>query len=460
MRYAPLFLIFFFTFSVFSQYSSGVVHTIEGKPLEGTLIFIPGTSDSCRTDTNGYFAFYSSATSKLQPSGNSSTIISMNHTSFIINNSKSQRVSLTLFDLTGRRSAVLYDDILSSGLHQLALPQSLRNQTFIAVAKTGTQKQILRVAGTHTFSKSGALNETTQLSAIKSAASDQFEIRISHPGYDDRTITCQPNQFNDVTMYRKLNLHSNDTISIGDTLSLQNNGVYLSFDSINDQRCDCDVLCVWEGNATIYLTLTVNGIAHKVQLETYDKNVFSIDGYIISFVSLNECRQENPGNYQLVFSTATGKSVLFIEHFTTTHGTRISGDCNPLQIDFPTYFYNSRSGYLTGRLQQPLTDSTKIIFGEGVSLQGDAGGGIASGLQLASSIPFTSNGAVKIDSISSNGTITITYKGRTILLASGESWNADTTYIEVNESCSTTTVKKDRISNFGYIPFSHIKLEQ
>lgn len=458
MRYASLILLFLSSLTFSSQGElKGYVHNQKGQPVSGVVVSIPMASVSCTTGTDGHFTFYSTAIGKKSSFNKTVNTFGFSNNSLVINNIEPQKVTLTIFDLKGRKIINLYDDILKFGQHRFIMPLFLRNQTVIANMKTGSGTESLRIAGMFSYGKNSILNDIKELSpAIEAGISTEFEIRVSHPLYDEMVIRSHYDEYLDITIHRKLKLTLNDTIRIGDTLSLSSNGISLSLDSIRDQRCDCDVLCDNAGNAFIYLTLTVNGSAHQVQLETYNRLQLSVGGYSVAFVSLNPCRQDLPKNYLLEIRVSLMEPVLFLEHFKSKNGTLISGNCWGLKIDFPTYQYNSTSNIITNQSNLPLTDSTKLIYGGGVSLTGAAGGGIASSLYQAFSLPFTSYDNVKIDSIGIDGWAHIVYKGLTINLASGQSWTSDSSYIESDSSCSISLTQHDRISNFGFIPLSHI----
>lgn len=63
-----------------------------------------------------------------------------------------------------------------------------------------------------------------------------------------------------------------DTVNIklNETLYLDGENVSLKFDDVlQDSRCPLDVICIWEGNASVALILSENSNKHDIVLNTY-----------------------------------------------------------------------------------------------------------------------------------------------------------------------------------------------
>jgi len=59
------------------------------------------------------------------------------------------------------------------------------------------------------------------------------------------------------------------TLAPGQTARIPGQGLAIRFDSVaGDSRCPQDVVCVWEGDASVHLTLTRNGASRAVVVHT------------------------------------------------------------------------------------------------------------------------------------------------------------------------------------------------
>jgi hypothetical protein len=121
-----------------------------------------------------------------------------------------------------------------------------------------------------------------------------------------------------------------------------------------------------------------------------------------------------------------------------------------LHIDFPTYSFDYTTRTLTGSVPT-INDSIQIIFGDGGSLSGAAGSGIASGLSGVKSFPYKFNNLFSIDSLKPDGTVAITYNGKSLTVTAGENWFNNTSYTDSTIDCKVDISVTDRISNFGFL---------
>ena len=66
-------------------------------------------------------------------------------------------------------------------------------------------------------------------------------------------------------------------ISPGECIS-DDNQLEICFDSVSsDSRCAIDVQCVWEGNAAVEVTFSINGENHQLTLNTNGQSRFPAD---------------------------------------------------------------------------------------------------------------------------------------------------------------------------------------
>jgi hypothetical protein len=81
---------------------------------------------------------------------------------------------------------------------------------------------------------------------------------------------------------QKLELKVNECVS--------NNSISMCVDSVyNDSRCPMDVICVWQGNAAVAVSFTLNETVHHLTLNTGNTASLPSDTTIQQFkISLNE----------------------------------------------------------------------------------------------------------------------------------------------------------------------------
>lgn len=152
---------------------------------------------------------------------------------------------------------------------------------------------------------------------------------------------------------------------------------------------------------------------------------------------------------------------VFVDHHVSRHGETIEGNyVGGLHIDFPTYSYDESSKTLGGIIDFEINKSLKVIYGDGTSISGVIGSGIAAGLTGIYDIPYA-NGRFEIQQIEPNGTVHIQYMDSIIVLKSNEEWVNVTTeiitqdYGEEIARANITTI--DRFVNYGIIEKSKIE---
>lgn len=98
--------------------------------------------------------------------------------------------------------------------------------------------------------------------------------------------SCANEQFNADT--KSLELKQKVSLKVGECSS--NNTLSLCVDSVyNDSRCPMDVICIWQGNAAVAVSFSINGNVHHLTLNTANTNTLSADTLIENYrISLDE----------------------------------------------------------------------------------------------------------------------------------------------------------------------------
>lgn len=83
-----------------------------------------------------------------------------------------------------------------------------------------------------------------------------------------------------------------DTVSIKmkETVYLQNSGISIKFDDVlEDSRCPIDVMCFWEGNASVSLIFLERFSRHDIILNTYSSfgKDTTINNYKITLIDVH-----------------------------------------------------------------------------------------------------------------------------------------------------------------------------
>jgi hypothetical protein len=125
-------------------------------------------------------------------------------------------------------------------------------------------------------------------------------------------------------------------------------------------------------------------------------------------------------------------------------------------IDSPTYHYNKTTRTLqSSKINFPVNDSLKLIYGGGMYLSGLAGKGVASTLTGVYELPFEKDG-LKIEAVDESGTVSFYFDKQFIILKSDEEWNRKRTQRDsvllsgqrgIAEINTTITIKNSGILN-------------
>lgn len=152
---------------------------------------------------------------------------------------------------------------------------------------------------------------------------------------------------------------------------------------------------------------------------------------------------------------------VFIEHHVNTYGELIEGNyIEGPQIDFPTYIFSPETNILSGDIDFQLNKSLKVIYGNGGSLSGLAGGGAGTSLSGVYELPYE-QGTFKIIDVESNGTVHLLYKDSSIVLNGNEEWTNITSRIDTQDFeegiAKANLITTDKIVNHGIIEKASIE---
>lgn len=147
---------------------------------------------------------------------------------------------------------------------------------------------------------------------------------------------------------------------------------------------------------------------------------------------------------------------VFVEHHVRTDGVTISGDCSPpLSIDFPMYSFDEKSGVLEVYVSSntPVNESLKMVYGDGESLAGIAGGGASTWASPVYSLPYAGDN-VTVESISGNGTVSLRYNQEPLILKPKERRVNITQATKTSgylNNCTAEFVTTDSLYNSGFL---------
>lgn len=158
---------------------------------------------------------------------------------------------------------------------------------------------------------------------------------------------------------------------------------------------------------------------------------------------------------------------VFIDRHVSRSGETVDGTCGPgMMIDFPMYSFSKETGELSGMSTRDLTinESLKIVYGDGMSIGGDLGGGASTYLTGIHALPFT-KGNIIITGVSPEGVVRMVAGNETIALPAGETWTKTTIKTETREelgstgACTMKIVTKETIFNGGILEKGKIRVD-
>ena len=118
---------------------------------------------------------------------------------------------------------------------------------------------------------------------------------------------------------------------------------------------------------------------------------------------------------------SSSSKVLFLEHYLQANGTVIKGEAPFRSVNFPTYWYNENTRQLNGKIDFPINNSLKLIFGDVLTLKGNFGAGTGNKLFGVYSLPMRFNQAV-VYSTDMSGNIILNVNKRTMVLKPGDTY--------------------------------------
>lgn len=176
----------------------------------------------------------------------------------------------------------------------------------------------------------------------------------------------------------------------------------------------------------------------------------------VSLLLVSGCEKNQEENWII-----NSDKCVFIDHHVNTNGELIEGNyIEGPQVDFPTYTFNAENEILSGDIDFSINKSLKVIYGNGVSLSGLAGGGAGTGLTGIYELPYE-KGAFKITDVESNGTVHLLYKDASIVLSVDEEWINVTSKIDTQDFgegvAKANLITTDKFVNYGIIEKSNIE---
>ena len=148
--------------------------------------------------------------------------------------------------------------------------------------------------------------------------------------------------------------------------------------------------------------------------------------------------------------------VVFVDHQVRIEGECVEGDCQPgPMIDFPTHGFDPDSRSVHSRLPLDVNDELKVLYGDGTSLRGVAGGGAATRLMAVYAVPAEVEG-VRIVQVDRDGTVTLEVRGEVLVLAPDETWTNTTEEVREQGAGRARLITTEQIYNYGIVDKANI----
>ena len=142
---------------------------------------------------------------------------------------------------------------------------------------------------------------------------------------------------------------------------------------------------------------------------------------------------------------------LFIDHHIHVAGECVEGECDPgPMVDFPTYDLDPETGVLQSWVAFEVKEGLMVVYGDGVSLSGAAGGGAATGLTGVYTLPAQLDN-LRIVQVDLDGTAHLEYGGRSLALVPGQEWLETTEETQTQEGGQLKLTTADRFYNYGIL---------
>lgn len=153
---------------------------------------------------------------------------------------------------------------------------------------------------------------------------------------------------------------------------------------------------------------------------------------------------------------SSASKVLFLEHYLQANGTVIKGEAPFRSVNFPTYWYNENTRQLNGKIDFPINNSLKLIFGDVLTLKGNFGAGTGNKLFGAYSLPMRFNQAI-VYSTDMSGNIIMNVNKRTIVLKPGDTYTYSEKETYAQGDAQVKVVYDHTYINHGFINKNSLK---
>jgi len=148
-------------------------------------------------------------------------------------------------------------------------------------------------------------------------------------------------------------------------------------------------------------------------------------------------------------------SYLFVECIIQKEIRIIDGKCTLKRIDRPTYYFDNKSGILEGRVDFPINDTLKVIFGYRVTNGGEMS--YLTGVYDVPTLINTEYGKIWIFYVDENGKLGIEFKGNTVTLEKNKGFTYVIKDIHSSENCKLEEIVSLKILNHGLLKKKSIK---
>ena len=162
-----------------------------------------------------------------------------------------------------------------------------------------------------------------------------------------------------------------------------------------------------------------------------------------------------PAVSQQVPTYGQSSKVVFLEHYMSANGTVIQGEAPFRSVNFPTYWYNENTKGINGKLDFPLNNSLKLVFGDVLTLKGNFGEGTGNKLYGVYSFPVMADQAY-IYGIDIEGNVVMRLNKRAILLKPGDSYSYSENETLKDHGATIEVQYNHTYVNHGYIDKNNI----
>jgi len=114
--------------------------------------------------------------------------------------------------------------------------------------------------------------------------------------------------------------------------------------------------------------------------------------------------------------------VVFLEHSLLANGTVTNGSVPFRSVNFPSYWFNANTRQLNGAIDFPLNASLRLIFGDGLTLSGNFGGGTGNKLYGIYALPARA-GKATIVTVDRWGDVGLYVDNRSVVLRPGQQYD-------------------------------------